>query len=275
MAENQKSLKSKIHQTIFSDTTVSGKRFDLALLWAIAISVILVMMESVKELREQFGNFFYYAEWFFTILFTIEYVLRIWTLKKPLKYIFSFYGVVDLLSLLPSYIGLWVTDSSSLRVIRILRLLRIFRVLRLFSFLKEAEVVKRALIDSRAKITVFLFFVLSMVVILGTTMYIIESPETGFTSIPRSIYWAIVTITTVGYGDIAPATPLGQMLASIVMLMGYVVIAVPTGIVTAEITKNNYIDPTDDLNACESCGEDYHADDAEYCRKCGNKLGWK
>jgi len=272
MDHSEKPLRQKLHEIIFEADTRSGKFFDVVLLWAIFISVVIVMLDSVTELHDKYETAFFVSEWFFTILFTIEYLLRLFLVKKPWKYVTSFYGIIDLLSILPSFIGLWHFDSHSLRVIRILRLLRIFRVLKLFSFLKEAAVVGAALRASRQKITVFLFAVLAIVTVLGTVMYIIESPEDGFTSIPRSIYWAIVTLTTVGYGDIYPVTVLGQFLASIVMILGYAIIAVPTGIVTSELThaKQQKIDMN--TQVCQNCAADDHHDNAIFCDQCGHQL---
>jgi len=272
MANDSISFKRRLHEIIFEADTREGKWFDILLLWAIAISVLIVMLDSVSELHNKYEKAFFIAEWFFSIIFTIEYLLRIYLVKNPWKYIFSFYGLVDLLSILPSFVGIIFVDSHSLRVIRILRLLRIFRVLKLFSFLKEAQIVGAALKASRQKIIVFLFSVLAIVTVLGTIMYIIESPEDGFTSIPRSIYWAIVTLTTVGYGDIYPHTVLGQTLASIVMILGYAIIAVPTGIVTSELVTSNAA--TVDLNTqvCQSCNAEGHHDDAIYCDQCGEHL---
>jgi voltage-gated potassium channel len=277
MKENQGSdvapvhWKEKLHEIIFEADTKAGKRFDIIILWAIILSVVAVMLESVNYIRDDYGMLISIAEWFFTILFTIEYIARILTVNKPLKYIFSFFGLVDLLSILPSFIGLYFTDTKSLRVIRILRLMRIFRVLKLFGFLKQAKVLRDAMTASKQKIAVFLMAIMLIVVILGTVMYIIETPEAGFTSIPRSIYWAIVTLTTVGYGDIAPASALGQTVASLVMILGYAIIAVPTGIVTSEIIKGDEIKRTNTIS-CRSCSREGHADDAKFCRFCGASL---
>ncbi|MFT4660471.1 MAG: voltage-gated potassium channel [Patiriisocius sp.] len=272
MKTTEKPLRQRLHEIIFEADSKSGKFFDVLLLWAIAISVIVVMLDSVIELHEKYKTAFFIAEWFFTILFTIEYIFRIILVKRPLKYIVSFYGIIDLLSILPSFVGLWLIDSHSLRVIRILRLLRIFRILKLFSFLKEAAVVRRALVASRQKIIVFLFAVMAIVTVLGTLMYMIESPDDGFTSIPRSIYWAIVTLTTVGYGDITPHTATGQALASIVMILGYAIIAVPTGIVTSELNKVEKEEVISNTQVCEFCAAEGHTDKAKHCDQCGTKL---
>lgn len=262
--------RQRLHQIIFKTDTPAGKGFDVILLWAIVLSVIVVMLESVHELNEKYYTVFKVIEWVFTALFTIEYVARIISVKQPLKYIFSFFGLIDLLSLLPTYLGIFYTDTASLRVIRILRLMRVFRVLKLIGFMRQAQVLTQALHNSRRKIIVFLMAVMILVVILGTVMYIIEDPQAGFTSIPRSIYWAIVTLTTVGYGDIAPATALGQALASVVMIIGYSIIAVPTGIVTAELTTGQKHQTN--AQSCGNCNESRHDDDANFCRKCGEKL---
>jgi voltage-gated potassium channel len=225
------------HEIIFEADTFWGKFFDVGLLWAILVSVIIVMLESVREIAFQYGFFISIAEWSFTVLFTAEYFLRIYTSPKPSRYIFSFYGIIDLLSILPTYLALVLTGTQFLLIIRILRLLRVFRVLKLVRYSSESEALAKAMYNSRMKITVFLGGVISAAVILGTLMYIIETPEAGFTSIPKSIYWAIVTLTTVGYGDIAPQTVAGQFLASFIMIIGYGVIAVPTGIVSAEFAQ--------------------------------------
>jgi voltage-gated potassium channel len=260
----------KLHEVIFEADTPAGKRFDVALLWVIVISVLAVMLESVSEIRAEWGTELVFIEWTCTILFTIEYVARLLAVKKPMRYVFSFFGLVDLLSILPTYLGLVLRGSGSLIVVRILRLLRVFRVLKLIGFLEEARVLNKALKSSRRKIAVFLMTVVALVVILGTLMYIIETPESGFTSIPRSIYWAIVTLTTVGYGDIAPASPLGQFFAAVIMIMGYAIIAVPTGIVTTELAKGERI--SSNTQACKSCGREGHSDDAEFCKFCGTHL---
>ena len=259
-----------MHQIIFEADTKAGKLFDVALFWAIAISVLAVMLESVKPLYEKYHFYFFIIEWTFTILFTIEFILRLISVKKPLKYVFSFYGIVDILSILPAYLGLWISHGSSLRIIRILRLLRIFRVLKLMGFLKQASVLNKALKASKQKIMVFLFAVTILTVVLGTIMYIVEGEQSGFTSIPRSIYWAIVTLTTVGYGDIAPQTALGQFIASIVMITGYAIIAVPTGIVSSELSNTKKVHSN--TQACMVCSKEGHDDDAEYCNHCGAKL---
>ncbi|MFT5822506.1 MAG: voltage-gated potassium channel [Crocinitomix sp.] len=263
----------KLHEVIFEADTFSGKSFDLILLGAILLSVIVVMLESVDEYNIKYGAAFSIIEWGLTILFSIEYIVRIITVRKPFSYIFSFYGIIDLLSIIPTYIGLLPlgTDASSLTVIRSLRLLRVFRILKLGKYLKEAKTLSKALAASKNKIIVFLGAIFTVVIILGTIMYLVETPEDGFTSIPRSIYWAIVTLTTVGYGDIYPVTALGQFIASIVMIMGYAIIAVPTGIVTNELIK---VENEDNIStkACESCSKEGHDKDAIHCKFCGEQL---
>ena len=238
-------MREKLHTIIFEADTRAGKLFDIILLWAILISIVVVMLESVVSISEAYNTEIKFIEWSFTVLFSIEYIARIIAVKKPLKYIFSFYGIIDLLSILPTFIGLFVSGTHSLSVIRSIRLL------------------------SKDKITVFLFAIISLAIILGTLMYIIETPESGFTSIPRSIYWAIVTLTTVGYGDISPVTVLGQTIASIVMIMGYSILAVPTGIVGVELAK---LESRISSQSCPDCSKEGHDLDAEYCKYCGGKL---
>ncbi len=264
-----KNLKQQLYELIFEADTPSGKIFDIALLFTILLSVALVMLESVPAIREGHQAFLKTSEWIITAIFTVEYVLRILIIKKPFRYIFSFYGIIDFLSVIPTYLSLFILGSQSLVVIRVLRLLRVFRILKLTRYTQAGKSLVRAMWSSRAKISVFIFFVTLIVVIVGTIMYLIEGEEHGFTSIPRSIYWAIVTLTTVGYGDISPVTPLGQFLASIVMIMGYAIIAVPTGIVTAEIIKPSIRKNT---QVCPECLHDSHEDDAIFCKKCGSKI---
>ncbi len=263
------SIKEKLSEIIFGHHTVEGKAFDVILLWAILLSVIIVMLESVSSLQKSYGSFFTIAEWTFTIIFTIEYLLRIFIYKKPLKYIFSFYGIIDLLSTIPTYLSLFFVGPQYLVTIRIFRLLRVFRVLKLTRFMGESRNLGAALMASRAKIIIFMGVIFSITVIVGTIMYIVEGqfPESGFTSIPKSIYWAIVTITTVGYGDIAPQTALGQFLSAVLMFLGYAVIAVPTGIVSSEMVKQSPDDVT-----CDRCGNTSHDLDARFCKICGEKI---
>lgn len=260
-----------MHEVIFEADTPAGKTFDLLLLVMIVISIVTVMLESVPSIGEKYDAELNIMEWGITIIFSLEFVARVLCVGKPWKYVFSFYGLVDLLSILPGYLGLFVSGTNSLSVIRSLRLLRIFRILKLVQFIGEANLLIRSLKASRAKIIVFMFFVLSITFILGSLMYIVESPESGFTSIPRSIYWAIVTLTTVGYGDIAPDTDLGQFIASVIMLTGYAIIAVPTGIISAEIAKQDTAQkPT--TQSCPSCSLEGHEEDATYCKYCGSQL---
>jgi voltage-gated potassium channel len=264
--------KRRLHEIIFEADTPSGKRFDVLLLWSILLSVVVVILESVHDLKLSYGKGFTIIEWSFTILFTIEYVVRIIAIKKPIHYIFSFYGIIDLLSIIPTYLGLFIVGSQSLSVIRSLRLLRVFRIFKLGRYLKESKSLKEAIQASRPKITVFLFAVLMISVILGSLMYFIESEEAGFTSIPKSIYWTIVTLTTVGYGDIAPQTVLGQSIASLIMIIGYGIIAVPTGIVSAEMAKGSTPAKSISNNACTNCSQEGHAQNAKFCFKCGSNL---
>lgn len=263
-----------MHEVIFEADTFSGKLFDIILLLLIAVSVVAVMMESVPAIHLKYGDILNKLEWGITILFSIEFIARLLCVGKPLKYVFSFYGIVDLLALLPSFLGLFITGTHSLSVIRSLRLLRIFRILKLVQYIGEANLLIKSLRASRAKIVVFMFFVMSITFILGSLMYIIESPEAGFTSIPRSVYWAIVTLTTVGYGDIAPQTDLGQFIASVIMITGYAIIAVPTGIISAEIARQGTEGKKVAISTqvCPSCSAEGHDSDAEYCKFCGDKL---
>lgn len=274
MAKQKASLnenwRDDLHEIIFEADTKMGKWFDIALLIAIILSVFIVMLESVNHIKEDYGSWLYALEWAFTILFTLEYFLRIVIVKKPWKYITSFYGLIDLLSVLPTYLSLFMVGTQALIVVRSIRLLRIFKILKMSSFVGEASLLSDALKASRQKIIVFLFTVLTSVVIFGTLMFLIEGSENGFTSIPKSIYWAIVTLTTVGYGDIAPQTVVGQTLASFIMILGYAIIAVPTGIVTSEITHQKNI--RTNTQHCPHCSTYGHAEDAVYCKNCGGKL---
>ena len=288
MEENNKhNWKSKLHEIIYEADTPSGKLFDVVLLIAILASIILVMLESIKSFDDKYHDFLNISEWIITILFTIEYILRIITVKKPLKYITSFYGVVDLLSTIPKYLSLmpFFTGSHALASLRALRLLRVFRILKLARYLGASNQLTNAIKASRAKIAVFLFAVLIASIIFGTIMYLVEGEENGFTNIPKSVYWCIVTLTTVGFGDIAPQTPLGQFIATLIMILGYGIIAVPTGIVSAEYTKasdgkNKLTKEEEDqlktvtLNTqcCANCLAEKHQDGAEFCHKCGCKL---
>lgn len=264
-----KTIKDQLYEIIFEADTREGKIFDLTLLFVILISIALVMLESVPSIRGNFQGALKVMEWVITIIFTIEYLLRIIIVKKPLKYIFSFYGIIDFLSVIPTYLSLVIIGSHSFVIIRVLRLLRVFRILKLTRYTQAGKTLAKALWNSREKISVFIFFITIIVVIFGTIMYLVEGEVHGFTSIPRSIYWAIVTLTTVGYGDISPATPLGQFLASIIMIMGYAIIAVPTGIVTAEIIHSSNKTNT---QVCPHCLNDSHDNDAVFCKKCGGKI---
>lgn len=262
--------KRRLHRIIFEADTPSGKFFDILLLVAIVLSVLAVMAESVPSINERYSKTLFAIEWVFTALFSLEYITRILVSRKPHTYIFSFYGIIDLLSIIPTYLSLVFVGSQSLLVIRIIRLLRVFRIFKLARFTGEGKRLLLALKQSRAKITVFLGGVMTLVIIMGTVMYLVEGEENGFTSIPRSIYWAIVTLTTVGYGDISPSTALGQMIASLVMIMGYAIIAVPTGILTVEISK--VAATSTNTRICHNCGWDKHDDDARNCKKCGHEL---
>lgn len=268
-------LKQKIYIIIYGSNTFAGKLFDLVLLAVILLSVILVMLESIESYDMKHHTLLKVLEWVITIFFTIEYVLRIICNKQPLKYIFSFYGIVDLISIMPMYLSFFVSDLGILSVVRALRLLRLFGILNLVPYIGQESNLKLAIKASRTKIIVFIYFIVVVSILLGALMYVIEGKDNGFTSIPKSIYWCIVTLTTVGYGDIAPQTTIGQMIASFIMIMGYGIIAVPTGIVTAEFTslkRNKSIDARR-RRTCASCTTTIYDDDANYCYNCGQKLG--
>lgn len=267
---NWERFRKKVHIIIYGTNTFAGKVFDLILLGVILLSVVLVMLESVKELDNKYHDLLYYSEWIITIFFTIEYILRIVSIKKPLQYIFSFYGIIDLISILPMYLSFFVPQTKILSIVRALRLLRLFRILNLAHFTGQASNLRLALKASQSKIIVFIYFVLVISILLGALMFVIESPESGFTSIPRSIYWCIVTLTTVGYGDIAPVTTTGQIIATFVMILGYGIIAVPTGIVSAELANKSKNYAT--KNPCRNCGTEDHRENAKYCYHCGNNL---
>src|SRR5687768_4538477 len=262
--------RGRLHEIIFEADTRAGRAFDVTLIGLILLSVLAVMLESIGGVRARYGEALYAAEWAFTLLFTVEYVLRLASVRQPLRYATSFFGVVDLLAIIPTYLSLLVAGSHYLLVVRILRLLRIFRVLKLAEHLTEADVLMRALRASRRKISVFLLTVVTMVVVIGTLLYVIEGEEHGFTSIPVGIYWAVVTLTTVGYGDISPKTPVGQTLAAVVMIIGYGIIAVPTGIVTVEIAQA--VRKPVSTQACPDCSSQGHDVDAAYCKYCGAQL---
>lgn len=261
-------LKKKVYNIIFKSDTPKGKLFDLILLWMILFSILSVVLESVSGFRSKYLTYIQIAEWCFTILFSLEYMLRIYSSPKPVKYIFSFYGLIDLLAFLPTYLSLLLAGWQYLVVIRAFRLLRIFRILKLSRYTTEGNILKNALRSSKYKIIVFISSVITIVIIIGTLMYVIEGNESGFTSIPVAIYWAIVTITTVGYGDISPQTPLGQFLASALMIIGYGIIAIPTGIVSVELAR-----ATDEAKEkCPSCKAAVYPASAKYCSNCGNEL---
>jgi voltage-gated potassium channel len=262
--------RARLHEIIFEADTPVGKAFDLLLIICIVASVVAVMLESVAPIRQQYGPYLYAAEWGFTIVFTAEYVLRLICIGRPLKYATSFFGIVDLLAVIPTYLDLLVPGSRFLLVIRILRLLRIFRVLKLVHYVRDADILLRAIRASKQKITVFLFAVLTIAVIMGSLMYVIEGDGHGFTSIPLSVYWAIVTMTTVGYGDLSPATSLGQTVAAALMILGYSIIAVPTGIVSAEMARTRYRGVT--TQSCPQCSAEGHDLDASHCKRCGAPL---
>lgn len=262
--------RQQLHQIIFEADTPAGKLFDVVLLWTILISVLTVFLESVPFLRERYALSFQAAEWFFTLLFSVEYILRLFCVGQPWRYARSFYGLVDLLAVLPTYLSLLLPGMQSLMVIRALRVLRIFRVLKLARYLREGRALTLAVWQTRWKITVFLTTVLTLVVIVGTLMYLIEGEANGFDSIPRSMYWAIVTLTTVGYGDISPKTWLGQLFASFVMILGYGIIAVPTGIVTVALSRAPEANVS--TQVCPGCAAEGHDADARFCKHCGTKL---
>lgn len=284
-AKRNSNWRAKLHEVIYEADTPAGKLFDVVLLIAILTSIALVMLESIKSFDEKYHTFLNISEWVITILFTIEYIIRIVTVNKPIKYITSFYGIIDLLSTIPKYLSLIFVGTHALVALRALRLLRIFRILKLARYLNASQHLASALKSSRPKILVFLSAVLIIATIFGAVMYLVEGEENGFTNIPKSIYWCIVTLTTVGFGDIAPQTPLGQFIATIIMILGYGIIAVPTGIVSAEYTKatgtkdkntDEAIKPKKEIStntqSCANCMAEQHLDDAKYCRKCGYNL---
>lgn len=290
-----KNWQAKLHEVIYEADTPAGKLFDVVLLIVILASIVLVMLESVKSIDKDYHDFLNISEWIITILFTIEYILRIITVKRPIKYITSFYGIIDLLSTLPKYLSLIFAGTHALVALRALRLLRVFRILKLARFLGASNHLASAIKASRAKISVFLFAVIIAATIFGTIMYLVEGEASGFSNIPKSIYWCIVTLTTVGFGDIAPVTPLGQFIATIIMILGYGIIAVPTGIVSAEYTRKANNEDSDkkkdsDLpppvpphpsdvhlnsQSCPSCLAHNHKDQADFCYKCGHSLHLK
>ncbi|WP_448508928.1 ion transporter [Immundisolibacter sp.] len=260
-----------IYRVIFEADTPSGRLFDVVLLWSVLISVALVMLDSVASIHAVYGAWLYRAEWVLTVLFMVEYLARLVSAPRPWRYARSFFGVVDLLAIVPTYLSLFFAGSQMLLVVRALRLLRVFRVLKLGRYVREAAVLQQALRASRPKIAVFLYTVLTMVAIIGTLMYVIEGPERGFTSIPTGVYWAIVTLTTVGYGDISPVTPVGRILASMAMILGYGIIAVPTGIVTVEMARARDSGAVS-TRTCHTCTGEGHDLDARHCKFCGAEL---
>lgn len=280
----QNNWKEKLHDIIYEADTPAGKLFDVILLFFILFSIVLVMLESVESIDSKYHDLINFWEWIVTILFSIEYILRIITVNKPLKYIFSFYGIVDFLATIPKYLSFFIVGSHALITLRALRLLRVFRILKLARYLGASNQLKDSIIASRVKIFVFLFAVLVSSVVFGTIMYLVEGEENGFTNIPKSVYWCIVTLTTVGFGDIAPQTALGQFITTIIMILGYGIIAVPTGIVSAEYAKSSRKADEDIKNnipkkkillntqRCSNCHEEYHDDDANFCKTCGNNL---
>jgi len=264
--------KKKLHEVIYEADTPAGKWFDIILIIAIIISIVLVMLESVQSFDEKHHEFLNISEWIITILFTLEYIARVICVRRPSTYIFSFYGIIDFLATIPKYLSLIFVGTHALVALRALRLLRVFRILKLGRYLGASKSLMTALKASRIKIAVFLFAIIVLTIILGTVMYLIEGPENGFTSIPHSMYWAIVTLTTVGYGDMSPHTPFGQFIASIVMILGYGIIAVPTGIVTSEMSKSEQPFTHVTTQHCPHCAAETHVDGAKYCHKCGETL---
>lgn len=266
-------FRQKTHTIIYGTNTVGGRLFDLILLGLILLSVLLVMLETVQGFDLKYHKQLVILEWIITIFFSIEYFLRIITINKPKTYIFSFYGIIDLIAIIPMYLSLFMMGTSVFSVIRALRLLRLFKILNHPQFNKQSTQLRQALIASRGKIVVFIYFMLISTIIIGSIMYVVEGKESGFTSIPMGIYWAIVTLTTVGYGDISPITPLGQFIASFVMILGYGIIAVPTGIVTAEFAKNTFLEKHKNNKLhCFECGSDDHLPESKFCQNCGKSL---
>lgn len=272
--EKQKSTpswKRKIHEVIYEADTPMGKLFDLVLLALILLSIVFVMLESIASFDAKYHEILLVGEWIITIFFSIEYILRIISINKPSKYIFSFYGIIDFLSTIPLYLSLFLVGTQGLVTVRALRLLRIFRILKVTRYVGETNKLVRAILHSWPKISIFLFAVLVVAIIAGTLMYFIEGEESGFSNIPISIYWCIVTLTTVGYGDIAPITPLGQLISACIMIMGYGIIAVPTGIISAEYTRSTNVVHVNTQN-CSNCGKGSHQDNAKFCHHCGEDL---
>lgn len=271
MAINRNSFRGKLFIIIFGANTTRGRQFDVFLLWFIILSVATVCLESVPSIRTKYDRLLHGLEIFFTIIFTIEYFLRLYSHPKPLRYFLSFFGIIDLLSIVPFYLTFILPSGHYLVTIRIIRLLRVFRILKLTSFVHHAQVLKTAIVASLQKITVFMLTIVALVLIIGTIMYVVEGEENGFTSIPQSIYWAIVTITTVGYGDLTPQTALGQVISSVVMIMGYAIIAVPTGIVTVEMSRSAPVSRKTNQVECLSCGKSM-PEKYNFCGNCGHQL---
>ncbi len=267
---DKKGLRHRLYRIIFYSDTPEGRAFDVWLLITILLSVALVMLDSVQEFHAAWGEELWVAEWIITLLFTLEYAVRIWVSPKPLHYVRSFYGIVDLLAIIPTYLTLIIPGVQGLVLVRALRITRVFRILNMGRYMREARLLLLSLLASRHRLIVFMLAVLAIVSVFGAVAYVVESPEAGFTSIPRSIYWAIVTLTTVGYGDIAPRTGLGQMIAAIIMILGYSIIAIPTGIVSVEFTRRSMQAATD--RRCPSCGHRGHAEEALYCMHCGHEM---
>lgn len=265
---NQAELRNKLYHIIFGTESRAGKLFDVVLIYAIVLSVLALMLDSVAGVSEQYGHVLVVVEWTFTILFTVEYLVRIYCSPRPWAYVTSFYGVIDLVSVLPTYLGLIMPGANYVLVVRLLRVLRIFRVLKLARYMSEANVLIRSMLQARRKILVFFFVVLVLSTVFGSIMYMVEGPENGFTSVPTSIYWTVVTITTVGYGDITPKTAVGQIVATAAMLTGYSIIAIPTGIVTAELAQE--IQRERAAKFCNNCSRSGHDQDARYCKHCGS-----
>jgi voltage-gated potassium channel len=263
-------LRDQTRTIIFEAATPAGRAFDIGLIVCILVSVGVVFLDTVPSINAAYGELLYVVEWCFTILFTIEYALRLWCIEHPARYARSALGIVDLLGIVPTYLSLFFVGAQYLLVIRILRVLRVFRVLRLLRYVGEAQILFEAVRGARRKILVFLSIVLSVVVIAGSVMYVVEGPEHGFTSIPASIYWAVVTVTTVGYGDISPETPLGRFIASVVMILGYAIIAVPTGIFSVQLTE--VMRRRESMRVCPACTAERHAGEANFCWRCGAKL---
>lgn len=262
--------KDVLYTIIFGTETPAGRRFDLALIFAILLSIVVLFLDSMSTVRAEIGALLYGLEWAFTLLFTLEYGVRVYCAQNRLAYIRSFYGIIDVLAVLPSYLAVFIPGASFLLMVRLLRVLRIFRILKLIRYANEANVLLRSLNQSRRKIMVFFSCLFILVTLFGSLLYVVEGPEHGFTSIPVSMYWAVVTITTVGFGDITPQTPLGQAIASVTMLMGYAIIAVPTGIITAELGREMRRDY--DSRSCPQCAKGGHERDAKYCKHCGGEI---